>query len=850
MSARMSGWLLFPHFIVRTTGFPWELLERLRCQGASEVARRWLQAEADLQRLRVEAPRLRSPSRAVLAALKAGRVVPAEHMEDPSLFSAWNQAAAAAQRTQEEFERTFEAESEAAKAALREIAADPRFLEAVASSSPPVHGDLQKGRWSARMERQLAGYIQRLCAKNETMSFFGPINYGRCEPEGPDGVELSWSGPSSLPERRTHLASWLIQGVAHRIAFDPGVAPWLVLRLKGFADPPLSRRRQRLGEILMARGTLTRAQLERTLARQEQARRRLGELLVEAGLCTGGEVEEALAFQAKAKPGDPSAAPADEGGDLLVRLVRAVDGARNLAALSEELAAPLPALIDAARTACERRLLTHPLELPSASPRPLAELIERLSGVPGPAARKHLAALAELRGHMARYSAADAATKVRLNEELREQVERIWQVHPAVAEKPREESAGEGEIPAEQRKTQAHFYVDRLPMREECRGDLRMVLRGERASELVRRLSRPLDLLGAAAESTRRKARERVAALVGKRRVPFWKVVAAFPREAIPFDDSLSRAMATAVPDPAVSRCVVDVRALPAPPPPEGLPLICSVDLLIGARDVEAWARGEYEVVMGDIHDTALVWGWALQFHPDRPEVELEMIQTLGGLPRPLPVVTMLASRRTGLLPSEFPGPVVELGGVSARPSAWRLPFDDLEVVSDGTTALLWSKALRSEVCLQNGELDSLVHTAFTLPRIRPPRIDLGDHTPRVSLDEVIVQREQWRLPERHAEALLACKDDKARLRAAARTWEELKLPELVFAKLPNERKPVLVDPSSPLLLRSFLNLLEHRGGATLSEMFPTPSQLWLRSGGGRHTAELRCTFVRGGNGA
>jgi hypothetical protein len=223
------------------------------------------------------------------------------------------------------------------------------------------------------------------------------------------------------------------------------------------------------------------------------------------------------------------------------------------------------------------------------------------------------------------------------------------------------------------------------------------------------------------------------------------------------------------------------------------------------------------------------------------------MIRSLGQLPRTLPVVTVLASRRTGLLPAELPGPVIELGGVSARPSPWRLSFDDLIVVSDGRTAHLWSQSLRSEVCLYNGELESLVHTAFALPRIRPPRVDLGAHTPRVELDGIILQREQWKLSQEQVAALLACKDDRERLRCATALWDELGLPEYVFAKLPGERKPVLVDPCSPYVLRSFLNLLEHRGGAVVSEMIPSPSQLWLGAPTGRHTAELRCTFLRGG---
>jgi hypothetical protein len=849
VAGQMSGWTLFPHFIVRTTGFPWELLERLRCVRSGGLARQALRAEAALESFKRDAPRLRHPSRAVLAALKGMRPVPVDQVEDPSLFVEWNRHAEELRQAREQFESVFAEELTAAQAALRDISEDARFREALASSSPPVYGDLARGRWSSRMERQLAAYVQRLCSKNETMSFFGPINYGVMDVRRPDSVELAWSGPLYLEGRRTHLAYWLIQGIAKAVAFDPKVAMWLVPRRKGFADPPMPKRRRRLGEILVERGTVTSAQLTRVLDRQSGRQQMLGELLVESGLVSQAELDEALKMQA-AMAGALRDGEAADGAELLARLVKAANGAKDLKALAEELGASVLAVMEATRVACEKRMLTHQLELPAASPAPLQDLIERLSGVPGPGARSHLGSLAELASWMERYGHADASTKVQMNTELRQIVEERWGVrspHEARQEQQQQQQASDGQPPAKQA-TAAHFYVDRLPMREECGGDLRMVVGGMRASELINRLVRPLELLGRSAENTRRLARQRMGTLLGKRQVPFWKVVAAFSDEPIPYDNSFSEWLTASVAEPTARRFVVDPAKLPEPPPADGLPLICSVDLLIGARDVASWARGEYELVMGDIHDTALVWGWALQFHENRAQVESEMIRAIGQLPRQIPVVTALASRRTGLLPAELPGPVIELGGVSVRPSAWRLPFDDLQVVSDGTTAHLYSTSLRSEVALYNGELESLVHTAFALPRIRPPRVDLGAHTPRIILDEVILQREQWQLTEAHVEALLACKDDAARLRCATRVWEELGLPEHVFAKLPGERKPVLVDPHSPLVLRSFVNLLEHRGKAVLSEMFPAPSQLWLSAPTGRHTAELRCTFLRGGS--
>ncbi|MFY0566266.1 hypothetical protein ACN28E_20855 [Archangium lansingense] len=764
----MKGWSLFPHLVVRTTGFPFERLERLRCPDAAESARRLWAERRELEALKASGPRLRRPPSAVLAALKAGRPVDVEGLESPEFFATYNVHARAAQEAESAFEAAFSRESARVEEALAALRTEPRFLEAVASSSPPVARDLLAGREGARLKRQVASYLQRVCAKNETMSFFGPINYGRVESGAPTGVSVRWSGPEVLVGRNTFSASWLVLGLVRAIAADPEVALWLVLRRKAFASMP------------------------------------------------------------PRKGAAPNPASVE---DVLPRLVEAVDGTRPLLALREALGVELPLLLDAVRFGLQRNLFTHQLEVPAASHHPLEDLAERLAGIPGQAAREHLRELEGLLGVMARYSAADAVTKMALNEELAKLARERWSVAPQAASSTSENH---------------NFYQDRLPMREECGGDLRLTVGGERAEELTRRLEPALGLMGEASLRTREASRAAVAALVGARTVPFWKVVAAYGEKPVPYDTTVASALAAAITDPG-ARCVeLDPAVLPTPRADAALPIVTSIDLLVGASDVEAWSRGDYELVVGDVHDTALVWGWALQFHEERRRVESEMVRALGALRRPMPFVTVLASRRTGLLPSEFPGPVVELGGVSARASAWRLPFDDLQVESDGRTARLLSSRLGTEVCLYNGEIESLVQTAFALPRIRPLRVSLGAHTPRVMLGGAVLQREQWRLEAADGEALLACKDDKARLRTAVGIWARMGLPDHVFAKFPGERKPVLVDVRSPALLRVFVNLLEQKGEVMLSEMLPAPGQLWLGAAGGRHTAELRCCFMWG----
>jgi Lantibiotic dehydratase, N terminus len=109
---------------------------------------------------------------------------------------------------------------------LRELATDSRVQEAVFLSSP----DMFENVWvryverasdtdnsaSRRVERQVYAYLQRLCAKNETTSFFGPVGYGELAGDD-DAIEFS----SVTPRRRTWIAYWAVEALASRAALEP-----------------------------------------------------------------------------------------------------------------------------------------------------------------------------------------------------------------------------------------------------------------------------------------------------------------------------------------------------------------------------------------------------------------------------------------------------------------------------------------------------------------------------------------------------------------------------------------------------------------------------------------------------
>lgn len=347
---------------------------------------------------------------------------------------------------------------------------------------------------------------------------------------------------------------------------------------------------------------------------------------------------------------------------------------------------------------------------------------------------------------------------------------------------------------------------------------------------------------------TQQAANKAVAALLGTSKVSLLQALMACTDHEIPFDRQLVDAIAARIPDPMVHEAHIEHLALPETRDELLTGAVCSVDLMIGAQSTDAWAQGNYEIILSDIHDTALVWGWALQFHQHRERVQAELTTRLAQLGNHLPVINCLASRRTGLPPAEFPGPVVEIGGMSATAHPWLLPVDDLWVESNGEEARLYSQSLDSEVRLWNGELESLLHTAFALPRIRPLGLSLGIHTPRIIYHGVIVQREQWRFDTTILMDLFKASSLEEKLTKALEIWDDYHLPQRLFIKFPLERKPIYIDLASPhLLAAAFDPRKQENPYAVFSEMRPGPEQLWLHSPLGRHTAELRFTFVHEG---
>lgn len=276
-----------------------------------------------------------------------------------------------------------------------------------------------------------------------------------------------------------------------------------------------------------------------------------------------------------------------------------------------------------------------------------------------------------------------------------------------------------------------------------------------------------------------------------------------------------------------------------------------SVDLMIGAPGREGFERREIRPVIGEIHTTYCpfeipVFG---NTHPDQEELR-------------------------NLLDSVIPdgrvmlSPVKDHPRVTARTYPWlnedrdwrlcvsaypprgperQLPLCGLEVRrgEDGRLLVGLPDAAESfdvvDICgawMMYEMLDVLKHVVRGYA-----------HSPRVTIDDLVVFRESWSFPIAGLD-WISTRTDAEHFVGARRWLREAGLPELVFASISSETKPLFVDFRSEVQVGNLAQLLrtaaETEGASvTFSEMMPGPEELWLADAeGNRYTSELRLQFI------
>lgn len=800
---------------LRGTGFPFAWLLRLAREGAVAAAPAVIEAERARDEVRLaaaaevsrridqvplEARRKLLKLKAQLARGAAPAVAPADAAL-AACAARVQEAEAAASRALEAFRAAHRGDELAAQGVLRELAADARFREALTWQSrsalegagaylrrPPGDADSKARQY----ERMVASYAQRYGAKNETIGFFGPIGWVPVGGEG--GLEVRSQEPWLL-RRRVYFEHWCVDALAEALAA---------------ADPEL---------------------------RAALAPRRSPSVRVDGDLLRYGAGRTA--------PLQPA----------VRRALEACDGERSAAAVAREVAQDaalevteeevLELLEDLAR----KKVICWSLDVPAGT-FPEQALEARLEALPegGPRAKalSALRSLCEARDRVAAAAgdpAALAAAMDALEARFGELTGRPAQRH------------------------QGKAYAGRALVYEDCVRNVRALA----GRAFLDRVGPPLDLvLRSARWFTHGLAERFLAALLQLQRsmapspgapvelLAFYERARALfsagaqqagPVAAGMVEELQSRwAAALAIPAGAsrVERSAAELEAAVAaafPAPGPGYPdaRFHSPDLMIGARSAQALERGEWVAVLGETHagsntlfnacllkeadDPELLKGWKAL---DVPEVQVELIS---------PKEQWGRADNAATSPHDVH---VEVGtGLSWRPRAQVEAAADLVVREvDGRIQV---ESLRTGRAFGGAAFFGCLFRFETSYHFHP--LPSGPHTPRVTVDELVLARERWRFTP---EALAwAGEDTPADRFLGAQRWAKAHgLPRFVFLSVPEEPKPFYLDLHAPPLVEVAAPVLRKASRATVTEMLPGPEELWLQGPEGAHCCELRLVAV------
>lgn len=707
--------------------------------------------------------------------------------------------------TDAELADAFATNVRALTGAVHETAADPAFRTALTWQNPgalaTVASVLRDGPHAVRTERRrrtredlVAKYWQRYCLKNDTIGFFGPMCWTEIGADGP--AVTAAPGPGLTRTRHVFLEWWALMAVAERLAADPRVAPWLPVR----PQPHLTVR----GRDLLA---------------PHRPPRRLS-----------APTARLLALAATRR----------RAADLAAALVADPDaGFRRVADVHAELA-------ELAARGVLRIGFDLPMDL-TAEDTLRAQVAEVEDADGRTWALGELAALGERRDAVRDATGPDelAAAMAALDERF------VALTGLAARRSPGQPYAG---------RTLCHLDTTR---------DLDIafggaVLRGLAPLAPLLRSARWLtSAIGAAYAHALTELHRDLAAEAGTPEVPFadlWGLAqgvvfgADSPAAAVT-DDFLGRWRAVL----GLSEVPAGTRELrmtaaelservgavfPADAPGWAGSRVHSPDLHLCASDEAALARGEFTVVLGELHIAmpAFDTHFFSLGHPDPAAL-------LAGMRADLP-----EGRVRLLLPPDWPrhsarnaewlhGPKdVRLGFVPA-PGADQerlVPITAL-TVGPGPRGLVVRAADGRRWPVLDVFAQLFDFQAWDTWKLA----GAAGHTPRVTVDGLVLLRETWRATIEET-GLAGVTGDRERYLAVRRWRRELGLPDRVFVRVDTELKPCFVDLTSPVYTRLLCTLLRAargRGGEglTVTELLPGPEHAWLTdAAGNRYTSELR----------
>ncbi|HEY0250131.1 MAG TPA: lantibiotic dehydratase, partial [Kofleriaceae bacterium] len=692
-----------------------------------------------------------------------------ERVGDPALDPLISALAAAFERVascEHEVKSAHQHATLAASQHLRVVAADDRFRQAMLwQNRAAVHNGVDvllrrpvgaTDEKTRSHERLVASYVQRYCAKNDTIGFFGPMGWAQFGAS--DRAFTQNPGPGLISRATVYFEYWAIDALATKLSaeLEPKVPPRLLPQFR-------------------LDGNVLHMPVDRTSELPD-------EFATVAKLCDGRHVPDEIA---------------------------------------RELGRDVPDILETLGELRDSKIIHWELEVPTMGHRPehmLATSLERIG-----ATTKPLVELETLRD-----AVAAAATAPALDDALHAFATGFTALTGASDER-----------------AHGQMYAARTPLYQECQRDLEVEL----GTPLVTRLAQPLALVLASARwytyEIARRYREAFDPLVEVESVSwhaFWsRAIRLFPGGNAP--DSIVHQVRTelrqrwgeilAVRDDerVVRRTSAELAprvhaAFAAPCPGWPSARHQSPDILFTADGTP---------VLGELHtgfNTVTIPAFVKE-HRTPAELIAARDRDLGA--RTIGQVWSKAVTAADAFSPSANDYDFEAGTtVSPRPRDHVVVPSECHVVRRDGHLVVTSPQLELDIIAfveQHLIAESFAHFSF---------VDGGGHGPRISIDDLVIQRESWKLaPDAFAWASL--KTPVERYTAGRRWAKELGMPRWVFVRTPEEVKPMYVDFASTMYVEMVAKQLRAASHATVSEMLPTIADAWVTDAAGElYTSELR----------
>ncbi len=275
-----------------------------------------------------------------------------------------------------------------------------------------------------------------------------------------------------------------------------------------------------------------------------------------------------------------------------------------------------------------------------------------------------------------------------------------------------------------------------------------------------------------------------------------------------------------------------------------------SPDVLIAAASEQAIQQGEYLLVLGEMHTgiNALDTPVFLAQHPQPEQLHAALDRDYPH-PRIVPVMSKnfeatVRAHYALCRPQDYR---LILSGDAVVRTDHQLPLSSLlvEMTDTGLSVCDRAHRLRFDIADVFAELIGLVASRYF--RMFPET----SHTPRITIDQLVAYRESWRFQITD----IPCRNltDPVEEMTTLRRWQKAQdLPDAMFVRFPTEKKPIFIDFTSPVALEVLLKHIqgirdqaqtdpEAGQSIVFSEMLPLPEQCWLVDAQGNHyTSELR----------